>query len=87
VGFTPGSSAKPSHGLPGKKKAAYTGPTELVVLPPAPILDQHGTPRLDPDGRPMFTAPDVQLQDKDGHPLFDRSGKPVFASTPPLAAF
>jgi len=82
VGPAPEGS-KPAHTLfgLGKKKAAYNGPTELVVLPPAPLLDEHGQQKLDWDRRPMFTAPDVQLQDKDGHPMFDHSGKPVFAST------
>jgi hypothetical protein len=79
VGSAPASDAKEAH--TGKKKAAYAGPTELIVLPPKPILDEHGQQKLDSLGRPMFSAPDVQLQDKDGHPRFDRNGKPVFAST------
>jgi len=83
VGPAPEGAAKPSHTLFGKKKAtAYTGPTELVVLPPTPMLDEHGQQKLDWDRRPMFNSPDVQLQDKDGHPMFDRAGKPVFASNP-----
>ncbi len=83
VGSAPEGSAKPGHSLfgLGKKKTAYTGPTELVVLPPTPMLDEHGQQKLDWDRRPMFNAPDVQLQDKNGHPMFDRAGKPVFAST------
>ena len=85
VGPAP-EAAKPGHllfGLGNKKKATpYTGPTELVVLPPTPMLDEHGQQKLDWDRRPMFNAPDVQLQDKNGHPMFDRAGKPVFASNP-----
>ncbi len=85
VGPAP-EGAKPAHTLFGlgnnkKKATAYTGPTELVVLPPTPMLDEHGQQKLDWDRRPMFNSPDVQLQDKDGHPMFDRAGKPVFAST------
>jgi len=80
-------AAKPAHSLFGlnknnKAKAPYTGPTDLAVLPPAPVLDANGQQKLDWDRRPMFTAPEIQLQDKDGHPLFDKSGKPVFGSTP-----
>ncbi len=79
VGSAPAGDAKEIH--TGRKKAAYAGPTELIVLPPKPILDEHGQQKLDSLGRPMFSAPDVQLQDKEGHPRFDRNGKPVFAST------
>ena len=86
VGIAPAGSAKPAHSLFGlnknKKAAPYTGPTELAVVPPAPMLDANGQQKLDWDRRPMFTAPEIQLQDKDGHPLFDKSGKPVFGSTP-----
>ena len=86
VGSAPAENAKETHTLFGRKKAAYAGPTELIVLPPKPMLDEHGQQKLDSFGRPMFSAPDVQLQDKDGHPMFDRNGKPVFASTTPRAA-
>ena len=86
VGPAPAGAAKPAHSLFGlnknKTKAAYTGPTELAVMPPAPMLDANGQQKLDWDRRPMFTAPEIQLQDKDGHPLFDKNGKPVFGSTP-----
>jgi len=87
VGPVPEGTAKSAHTLFGlgnnkKKATAYTGPTELVVLPPTPMLDEHGQQKLDWDRRPMFNSPDVQLQDKDGHPMFDRAGKPVFASNP-----
>ena len=82
VGTAP-DAAKPAHHLFGlgknKKEAPYTGPTELVVLPPTPMLDEHGQQRLDWARRPMFNAPDSQLLDKNGHPLFDHNGKPVFA--------
>ena len=78
VGPAPVSATKQAH---NKKAAAYTGPTELAVLPPAPVLDANGQQKLDWDRRPMFTAPEIQLQDKNGHPLFDKNGKPVFAAT------
>ena len=60
------------------KKAEYTGPTEVVVLPPSPMLDENGSQRLDPDGKPMFNPPLKQQRDKKGHPLFDDKGKPVY---------
>jgi hypothetical protein len=60
------------------KKVEYTGPTEIIVLPPTPMLDEEGKQRLDPDGKPMFNAPVKQQRDKKGHPLFDEKGKPVF---------
>jgi len=60
------------------KKEIYTGPDEVVVLAPAPMLDNEGKQRLDPDGKPMFNAPVKQQRDKYGHPLFDEHGKPVF---------
>jgi hypothetical protein len=87
VGPTPLGAAKPAHNLFGlnktnKTKATYTGSNDLAVLPPAPVLDANGQQKLDWDRRPMFTAPEIQLQDKEGHPLFDKSGKPVFGSTP-----
>jgi len=47
VGPAPVGSAKPAHTLFGKKKAAYAGPTELVVLTPTPVLDEHGQQKLD----------------------------------------
>src|SRR5271163_3815184 len=46
------------------KKSAYTGPTEIVVLPPAPMLDEEGRQRLDPDGKPLFYPPVKQQRDK-----------------------
>jgi len=64
-----------SSGKP--KKGAYTGPTEIVVLPAAPMLDEEGRQRLDPDGKPMFYPPVKQQRDKKGHPRFDGDGKPV----------
>jgi len=66
------------HSLFGKKKEVYTGPTEIIVLAPTPMLDEEGKQRLDPDGKPMFNAPVKQQRDKYGHPLFDEKGKPVF---------
>jgi hypothetical protein len=59
-------------------KKPYTGPTEVVELPPAPLLDEEGKQRLDPDGKPMFNPPVMQLRDKKGHPVFDAEGNPVF---------
>ncbi len=72
-------SAKETGGFLGLgKKEIYTGPTEIVVLPPAPMLDEEGKQRLDPDGKPMFNAPVKQQRDKYGHPMFDEHGQPVF---------
>ena len=61
-----------------KEKAVYTGPTEIIVLPATPMLDEEGRQLLDPDAKPMFNAPVKQQRDKFGHPLFDEKGKPVF---------
>ena len=60
-----------------KSKEPYTGPTEVVELPPTPLLDEEGKQRLDPDGKPMFNPPVRQLRDKKSHPVFDAEGKPV----------
>jgi hypothetical protein len=76
-----GTAAAPTSSAPGKHKGgkeAYTGPTQVVVLPPAPSLDEEGHQRLDPDGKPMFNPPVMQQRDKHGHPLFDEHGNPVF---------
>jgi hypothetical protein len=59
-------------------KAAYTGPTTVVVLPATPMLDGEGKQRVDPDGNPMFNPAVKQIRDKKGHPAFDPAGKPVF---------
>lgn len=66
------------------KKVEYTGPNTVVVLPAAPMLDEEGRQRLDPDGQPMFNPPVRQQRDKKGHPLFDASGKPVFQTATEL---
>jgi hypothetical protein len=60
-----------------KEKQEYTGPTTLVEFPPAPMLDEEGKQRQDPDGKLMFNPPVRQQRDKKGHPLFDAQGKPV----------
>lgn len=60
------------------KKAEYTGPSKVIVLPPTPMLDGEGKQLLDPDGQPMFNPPLKQQRDKKGHPLFDTQGRPVF---------
>jgi hypothetical protein len=60
-----------------KGKQEYTGPTTIVELPPAPMLDEEGKQRQDPDGKLMFNPPVKQQRDKKGHPLFDEQGKPV----------
>jgi hypothetical protein len=82
----PAASQVPADAAPrGKaKKAAYTGPTEIVVLPATPMLDEEGRQRLDPDGKPMFNAPVKQQRDKKGHPLFDAQGKPVMQTAQEL---
>jgi hypothetical protein len=78
-------SAKETGGFLGLgKKEIYTGPTEIVTLPPAPMLDEEGKQRLDPDGKPMFNAPVKQQRDKFGYPLFDQHGKPVFQTATEL---
>jgi hypothetical protein len=61
-----------------KGKADYTGPTTVVELTPAPVLDAEGRQRLDPDGKPMFDQPIRQRRDKKGHPVVDEGGKPIF---------
>jgi hypothetical protein len=70
------TDAKSSKKKP--KKAEYTGPNTLIVLPATPMLDEEGKQRLDPDGQPMFNPPLKQQRDKKGHPLFNEQGKPVF---------
>jgi hypothetical protein len=66
------------------KKKIYTGPVNIVVVPPTPLLDEEGRQRLDPDGQPMFNAAVHQQRDKKGHPLFDLQGKPVFQTATEL---
>lgn len=66
------------------KKAEYTGPTTIIVLPATPMLDEQGIQRLDPDGKPMWNQPVKQQRDKHGHPLFDTNGKPVFQTATEL---
>jgi hypothetical protein len=66
------------------KKEPYSGPTEIVVLAPTPMLDSTGQQELDPDGKPMFNLPVKQLRDKKGHPVFDAKGKPVFQTAKDL---
>jgi hypothetical protein len=61
-----------------KAKPVYSGPTEVIVLPPEPMLDEEGKQRVDPDGNPLFLPAVRQQRDKKGHPLFDANGKPVF---------
>jgi hypothetical protein len=62
----------------GKKgQVPYTGPTEIIVLAPTPMLDEEGKQMQDPDGKLMFNPPAKQQRDKKGHPLFDAKGKPV----------
>jgi hypothetical protein len=83
------ANAAPDAAPPGKtsgkaKKAAYSGPTEIVVLQPTPMLDEEGRQRLDPDGKAMFNPPMKQQRDKHGHPLFDAGGKPVMQTAQEL---
>jgi hypothetical protein len=61
-----------------EKKGPYTGTWDVVVLPPAPMLDHEGKQRVDPDGNLMFNKPLQQIRDKKGHPVFDDNDKPVF---------
>jgi hypothetical protein len=71
------ATSKTGYVLVGKKME-YTGPENVIVLAPAPMLDEEGKQRMDPDGKLMFNAPIKQQRDKKGHPLFDEEGKPVF---------
>jgi hypothetical protein len=78
--MTPGVAVLPvKAAAKGKaKKLEYTGPTDVIVLPASPMLDEEGRQRLDPDEQPMFNPPLRQQRDKKGHSLFNESGKPVF---------
>ena len=81
----PATASTPSPEGKGKgKKEVYSGPTEIIVLAPTPMLDEEGKQRLDPDGKPMFNLPVKQQRDKHGHPLFDEKGKPVFQTAKEL---
>jgi hypothetical protein len=75
----PRSAATTASAVKGKKKGEeeYTGPTTVVELPPAPMLDEEGKQRQAPDGKLMFNPPVRQQRDKKGHPLFSE-GKPVW---------
>jgi hypothetical protein len=66
------------------KAKIYTGPNNVIVLPPTPMLDEEGRQRLDPDNQPMFNPAIRQQRDKKGHPLFDDKGKPVFQTATEL---
>lgn len=79
----PAKAAVPAVSEKGKK-AEYTGPNNVVLLPATPMLDEEGRQRLDPDGQPMFNAPVRQQRDKKGHPLFDENAKPVFQTATDL---
>ena len=79
-----GATAKPVDKKGKEKKAEYTGPNTVVVLPATPMLDEEGKQRLDPDGQPMFNPPVKQQRDKKGHPLFDDKGKPVMQTATEL---
>ncbi len=59
------------------KTPANSGPTEIIVLPLVPVLDEEGRQRLDPDGKPMFYPQERQQRDKKGRPRFDEDGRPV----------
>jgi hypothetical protein len=76
------TAAKP--GKPSSKKAVYSGPTDIIVLPATPMLDEEGRQRLDPDGKPMFNLPVKQQRDKFGHPMFDEAKKPMFQTATEL---
>lgn len=75
---------EPAKAEKGKAKNEYTGPTQVVELPPTPMLDEEGKQRVDPDGKPMFNEPVRQQRDKKGHPVFDEAGKPVFQTAEEL---
>ena len=66
------------------KKAVYSGPTDIVMLSPTPMLDEEGRQLLDPDGKPMMNPPVKQQRDKFGHPRFDDKGKPVYQTATEL---
>lgn len=67
-----------------KGKQGYTGPSEIVEMPPTPMLDDDGKQRFDLEGKPMFNPAVKQQRDKNGHPLFDANGKPVFQTATEL---
>ena len=67
-----------------KSKLPYSGPTNVIGLPPTPMLDDEGKQRLDPDGKPMFNPPVKQERDRYGHPIFDEHGNPVFQTATDL---
>ncbi len=77
------AQAGSSKAVPFAERATV-GPPALIVLPPAPLLDEDGKQRLDPDGRPMFQPAVAQQRDERGHPLFDVSGKPVMQTATDL---
>jgi hypothetical protein len=85
---TPTAAATAAPGKPAKKinpkNMPYTGPTEIVVNPALPMLDEEGKQRLDPNDKPMFYPAVKQQRDKKGHPLFDDKGKPVFQTAKDL---
>lgn len=65
--------AKPSAKLrPAPPKAP-----QPAVIPGKPLLDEFGVQRMDPDGKPMFSAPTLQARDRHGKLMF-ADGKPVF---------
>jgi hypothetical protein len=76
---TPPQAAATAPVVKGKKKGEeeYTGPMNVVELPPTPMLDEEGKQRQAPDGKLMFNPPVKQQRDKKGHPLF-YEGKPVW---------
>jgi len=83
----PGDAKKPApieEKKKGKKeKEVYSGPTEIIVKDPTPMLDEEGKQRVDTDGKPMFNPGVKQQRDKKGHPLFE-DGKPVFQTAKEL---
>ncbi len=80
----PTQAAVPVKAKAREKKGEYTGPNTVVELAPAPMLDEEGRQRLDPDGKPMFNPPVRQQRDKKGHPVFDEHGKPVMQTAKEL---
>jgi len=83
-GVAPSTAPPHAVAVSQAKKGAYTGPTEIVVLPATSMLDEPGRQRLDPDGKPMLNPPVKQQQGKKGQPLFDAEGNPVMQTAEEL---
>jgi len=80
----PAPPAAKNAAVAKKGKDVYAGPSEIVEMPPTPMLDEDGKQLFDLEGKPMFNPVVKQQRDKKGHPLFDANGKPVFQTATEL---